>query len=86
MLLGIVYQAVTSYYVSVVLMGRISNFSRNLLVIGFILVFLAGFSTSPVSPRDYWGLYGNELLFIGGSISILMAVVLMLVERKQLDP
>lgn len=67
-------------------MRGISNFSKTLLVFGIVLVFLAGISTSPVSPMDYWGLYGNELLLIGGSMSILMAVVLMLVERKQSDP
>jgi len=85
MLLGIVYRAVALYYGWLILLRRISNFSRNLLVIGVILVFLAGFSTSPFSPRDYWGLYGNELLFIGGAMSILMAVVLMLGKRNQSD-
>ena len=86
MLLGIIYQAMTSYYVWLILMRRISNFSRNLLVFGILLIFLGGFNDGNVPPIGYWGRYGQYILLIGGAMSILMAVVLMLVERKQLGP
>jgi hypothetical protein len=85
MLLGTVYHSVTSYYISVVPMGRISNFSKSLLVFGVLLVVLAGFSDGNDIPVGFWGRYGNYILLIGGAVSILMAIVLMLGERKQSD-
>ena len=76
----------TSYYVWSILLRGFSNFSKILLVLGILLVFLAGFNDGNVPPIGYWGMYGQYILLIGGAMSILMAVVLMLVERKQLGP
>ncbi len=63
-------------------MDRTSISSRSLLLLGVILVIVAGFSTPTIPPIGYWGLYGNYILLIGGSMLIVLAAVIMLRKRK----
>ncbi len=62
-------------------MGRTSIPTGGLLVLRVLLVILAGFSNGNVPPSGYWGLYGQYFLLIGGSMLIVLAVVLMLRKR-----
>jgi hypothetical protein len=46
-----------------------------------LLIILAGFNNGTVPPIGFWGLYGQYILLTGGSICIVVAVVLMLRKR-----
>lgn len=58
-------------------MGRVSIPTGSLLVLGVILVILAGFSDG-IPPSSDWERYLPYFLLIGGTMLIIAAVVLML--------
>jgi len=61
-------------------MGRVSIQTTGLLVLGVILVILAGFNDG-IPPSSDWERYLPYFLLTGGSILILLAIVLMLRKR-----
>lgn len=63
-------------------MGRISFLSYILLFIGVILVILAGFNDGNVPPVGFWGSYGQYILLIGGVMLVVLAIALMIRDRK----
>jgi len=82
LLLSISLIRLESNIVQVVRMGRISIPTGGLIVLGVLLIILAGFNNGNVPPSGYWGLYGQYFLLIGGSMLIVLAVALILRERK----
>lgn len=62
-------------------MGDYSTSTKSLLVLGILLVILAGFNSGNVPPIGYWGLYGQYFLLMGGLILMVLAIVLMSRQR-----
>jgi len=58
-------------------MGRISTPTSWLLILGVLLVILAGFNDGNVPPIGFWGLYGQYILLIVGATLIVVAVAFM---------
>jgi hypothetical protein len=63
------------------MMGRVSTPTSWILVLGILLIILAGFNNGTVPPIGFWGLYGQYILLTRGSIYIVVAVVLILRKR-----
>jgi hypothetical protein len=63
-------------------MWHISSATIALLVLGALLVILAGFSNGSVPPIGFWGLYGQYILLMAGVTLIIAAAVLFLRERR----
>ena len=69
------------HIVQVVRMGRISIPTGGLLVLGVLLIILAGFNDG-IPPSSDWERNLPYFLLIGGSMLIIIAIVFILRERK----
>jgi hypothetical protein len=62
-------------------MSRVSILAKSLLVLGVILVIMAGFSGPDIPTISIWLRNLPYFFLIGGFIFIVLAIVLMLKER-----